>query len=90
MKDMLKNKRIDDAELEKVSGGVDAVDTDRYKEFSIAWMILFSPCTTNTSSKHYQSLFDIYWYNWSKDGFKPDAMTFIKKDYEIICDLIRH
>ncbi len=81
MKDMLKNKRIDDAELEKVSGGVsfdtskmDSFDTDRYKEFSEVWTNDFSRFSSNSYN---QEIFDYYWKKWKRAGFKPDAWTFL-------------
>ncbi len=87
MKDMLKNKRIDDAELEKVSGGVDpseldAFDTERYKEFSREWTDCFSRYSSNSE---YQEISDHFWNEWKSAGFKSDAWTFLKdKLYKIM------
>ncbi len=85
-KDTLRNKRIDDAQLEKVAGGMDAYDTDRYNEFSLWWRFF-----DIFSSKHdYQDTFNVYWERWKKAGFKPDANTFIKNNSDEIKDRLAH
>ena len=82
MKDMLKNKRIDDAELEKVSGGVDpskldAFETERYKELLNKWD-WYSSLFQNKEFE--QSIFEMFWDEWRNAGFEPDAKTFLRNN----------
>ncbi len=85
-KDMLKNKRIDDAQLEKVSGGVsldtsqmDAFDTDRYKELLRNWQ-RGGHSNLFQNKEFEQSCFERFWGEWRNAGFEPDANTFLNNN----------
>ena len=86
-KDMLKNKRIDDAQLEKVSGGVSldtsqmgAFYTDRYNELLKNWQLLESYSIIFQNKDFEQKFFELFWREWRNAGFKPDARTFLSNN----------
>ncbi len=89
-KDMLKNKRIDEAQLEKVSGGVsldtskmNSYDTDRYKELLNYW----GWCSHLFQNKEFeQSIFEMFWGEWRNADFEPDARTFLRNNEKRIMD----
>ena len=86
MKDMLKNKRIDDAQLEKVSGGVspntsqmDAFATDQYNDFLTNWRLSgFSDLFKNKDFE--QGIIELFWDDWRDAGFEPNVTTFLRNN----------
>ncbi len=93
-KDTLKNKRIDDAELEKVSGGVsldtskmDSYDLARYNEFLGIWLVYSNQFQNKDREQEcFESLMD----KWRNAGFEPDASTFLKNNRKRIWDYALH
>ena len=65
--------KIDEKDLEKVSGGTAEYEDIKREEFEIAWDSLRLDESGHTGTE----LEDLF-TQWQKDGYKPDANIFLK------------